>query len=237
MAKTTSEQVARTALVTGGNRGIGLEVCSQLARRGMAVLLGARDLTLGKEAANELAREGLDVRIVQIDVADPRSIDRCLDRFEKNGTAVDILINNAGIYPQGNVLTAQDDDFRETMEAHYFGPVRLCRRLVPLMQKRKYGRIVNVSSGSGSFGEGLEGPAAYCISKAAMNAFTVKLAEAAGSYVKVNTLCPGWVRTRMGGMNASRGVAKGAETIVWLAMLNDDGPTGKNFRDKKEIPW
>jgi NAD(P)-dependent dehydrogenase (short-subunit alcohol dehydrogenase family) len=227
----------RTALVTGGNRGIGLEVCAQLAEQGLNVLLGARDPDLGKRAVTDLLERGVQAKLAVVDVADPESIDRCLAKLAKDGTSVDVLVNNAGVYPPGTVLTTSEEAFRETMEAHYFGPVRLCRALVPQMQKRKYGRIVNVSSGSGSFGEGLEGPAAYCVSKAAMNAFTVKLAQVAGSYIKVNTLCPGWVRTRMGGKNASRGVEKGAETIVWLAMLPANGPTGKYFRDMKEIPW
>ncbi len=227
----------RTALVTGGNRGIGVEVCAQLGKRGLDVLLGARDATLGEKAAADLARRGVDVRAVLIDVANFKSIDRCLARLEKQGIAIDVLINNAGTYPPGNILTSDESAFRETMNVHYFGPVHLCRALVPQMQKRRYGRIVNVSSGSGSFGEGLEGPAAYCISKVALNALTVKLAQVAGPHIKVNTLCPGWVRTRMGGWNASRGVVKGAETIVWLATLDNDGPTGKYFRDKKEIPW
>lgn len=227
----------RTALVTGGNRGIGLEVCAQLARRGLRVFLGTRDAELGNKAAEELARRDHLVEVVVLDVTDPRSIDRCLARLERHGIAVDVLVNNAGVYPQGTVLTSTEDHFRETMEVHYFGPLRLCRMLVPGMQKRKYGRIVNVSSGSGSFGEGLEGPAAYCISKAAMNAFTVKLAQVAGKYIKVNTLCPGWVRTRMGGRLASRGVVKASETIVWLATLPNDGPTGGYFRDKKPITW
>lgn len=227
----------RTALVTGGNRGIGLEVCRQLAKRGLSVLLGARDAKLGTEAAASLADDRLDVKVVVIDVADPKSIDRRLGKLEQDGVTVDVLVNNAGVYPPGNVLASSEDVFRETMEVHYFGVVRLCRALVPQMQKRKYGRIVNVSSGSGSFGEGLEGPAAYCISKAAMNAFTVKLAEVAGPNIRVNTLCPGWVRTRMGGANATRDVEKAAETIVWLATVPADGPTGKYFRDKREIPW
>lgn len=228
---------SRVALVTGGNRGIGLEVCAQLAKRGVKVLLGSRDLKLGKQAAQELSGRGLEVEVITLDVADPKSIDKCLVKLEKDRMPVDVLINNAGVYPPGTVLSSKQEDFRETMEVHYFGPLRLCRALIPQMQKRKYGRIVNVSSGSGSFGEGLEGPAAYCISKATLNAFTFKLAEVAGPHIKVNTLCPGWVRTRMGGWNASRGVSKGAETIVWLATLDDDGPTGKYFRDKKQIPW
>jgi NAD(P)-dependent dehydrogenase (short-subunit alcohol dehydrogenase family) len=227
----------RTALVTGGNRGIGLEVCAQLARKGLDVILAARNPTLGEKAMDQLERRGLPVALITLDVTDPRSIDRALARLERQGIAIDVLVNNAGVYPQGSALSSPEAHFRETMEAHFFGPLRLSRALIPGMQKRKFGRIVNVSSGSGSFGEGLEGPAAYCISKAAMNAFTFKLAEAAGRYIKVNTLCPGWVRTRMGGPRATRGVVKGAETIIWLATLPEDGPSGKFWRDKKEIPW
>jgi NAD(P)-dependent dehydrogenase (short-subunit alcohol dehydrogenase family) len=228
---------SRTALVTGGNRGIGLEVCAQLARRGLNVLLGSRDIKKGEQAARSLAKQKLIVYPITLDVIDPKSIDRCLAFLSRERVAIDVLINNAGVYPPGTVLKSAEDAFRETMEAHYHGPLRLCRALVPGMQKRKYGRIVNVSSGSGSFGEGLEGPAAYCISKAAMNAFTFKLAECTGRHVKVNTLCPGWVRTRMGGPTATRGVKKAAATIIWLATLPDDGPTGGYFRDKKPIPW
>lgn len=227
----------RTALVTGGNRGIGLEVCAQLARRGLIVLLGSRDVNKGEQAARSLAKQKLIVYPITLDVADPRSIDRCLAFLSRESVAIDVLINNAGAYPPGNVLKSAEAAFRVTMEVHYYGPLRLCRALVPGMQKRKYGRIVNVSSGSGSFGEGLEGPAAYCISKAAMNAFTFKLAECVGRHVKVNTLCPGWVRTRMGGPTATRGVRKAAETIIWLARLPENGPTGGYFRDKKPIPW
>lgn len=236
MKRLANEQT-RTALVTGANRGIGLEVCAQLGKQGLNVLLGARDPVLGKQAVDELSERGVAATLAVVDVADPKSIDRCLAKLEKSGIPVDVLVNNAGVYPSGTVLTSSEEAFRETMETHYFGPVRLCRALVPQMQKRKYGRIVNVSSGSGSFGEGLEGPAAYCVSKAAMNAFTVKLAQVAGPDIKVNTLCPGWVRTRMGGANATRGVVKAAQTIVWLAMLPANGPTGKYFRDMMEIPW
>jgi NAD(P)-dependent dehydrogenase (short-subunit alcohol dehydrogenase family) len=228
---------SRTALVTGGNRGIGLEVCAQLAQRGLTVLLGSRDPKNGERAARELKKEKLIVYPITLDVADPVSIDRALAFLSRERVEIDVLVNNAGVYPPGNVLKSTEDAFRETMEVHYYGPLRLCRALVPGMQKRGYGRIVNVSSGSGSFGEGLEGPAAYCSSKAAMNAFTVKLAQCAGRHIKVNTLCPGWVRTRMGGPTATRGVKKAAETIVWLATLPDDGPTGGYFRDKKTIPW
>lgn len=232
-----SNEITRLTLVTGGNRGIGYAVCEQLAKCGLRVLLGARDPRLGKLAAHKLTQQGLDVTSVALDVSNARSIDQCLARLEKAGVHIDVLVNNAGVYPAGTVLSSAGSAFRETMEVHYFGPLRLCRALIPQMRKRKYGRIVNVSSGSGSFGEGLEGPAAYCISKATMNALTLKLAEAAGPYVKVNTLCPGWVRTRMGGSGADRSVKKGAETIVWLATLPEDGPTGQYFRDKKVIPW
>jgi NAD(P)-dependent dehydrogenase (short-subunit alcohol dehydrogenase family) len=195
MAKT----MTRTALVTGGNRGIGLEVCRQLAKEGMTVILGSRDA--------------------------------------KAGVSVDVLVNNAGVYPGTSILESKDEDFHDAFEANFFGALRTCRAFVPGMIARKWGRVVNVTSGYGLFSEGLNGPAPYSLSKAALDALTFKLAGEAGARVKVNAVCPGWVRTRMGGSGATRPVEKGAETIVWLAGLPDDGPTGGVFRDKKPLAW
>lgn len=222
-------------LITGGNRGIGLETARVLAGQGHEILLGSRDRGRGEEAAAELADAGGDVRVIQVDVADAESIDRCIAEVADPG--VDVLINNAGIYPSGSVLDGDPEDYRRCMDVHLHGPLRLIQGLVPGMVDRGGGRVVNVSSGSGSFGEGLEGPAPYCISKAALNALTVKLAEELPDTVKVNTLCPGWVRTRMGGSNANRSVEEGARGVVWAATLPDDGPTGGFFRDGEPIPW
>ncbi|GAO04361.1 SDR family NAD(P)-dependent oxidoreductase [Anaeromyxobacter sp. PSR-1] len=227
----------RTALVTGANRGIGLAVAEALAARGMAVLLGARDAAAGAQAAAALAARGHAARALALDLSRPGSVDAAVAQLAADGVHVDVLVNNAGVYPQGGVLSAPEEAFREAMEVHLFGPLRLCRALVPAMQRAGWGRVVNVSSGSGSFGEGLEGPAPYCISKAALDALTLKLSGVAGPTVKVNAACPGWVRTRMGGEEAPRSVERGAEGIVWLATLPDDGPSGGFFRDGRLIPW
>ena len=225
------------ALVTGGNRGLGLEVCRQLARKGLPVVLTARDRRSGERAVARLVAERLDVRFEVLDVANPRSIDRCLDRLDSADAHIGVLVNNAGVYPRGRVLTAPDAAFRDTLETHLFGPLRLCRRLVPAMVHARRGRVVNVSSGYGSFAEGLEGHAAYSVSKAALNALTMKLASEVRGDIKVNAACPGWVRTRMGGLSAELSVEEGADTIVWLATLSKSGPTGGLFRERRKIAW
>ena len=222
-------------LITGANRGIGLETARLLAEGGHDVLLGSRDRGRGEEVAAELAPVAGSVRVVEIDVAASASIDRCIAAIGDDG--VDVLVNNAGIYPSGGVQDGDPSDYEECMAVHVHGPLRLVQGLVPGMVDRDYGRVVNVSSGSGSFGEGLSGPAPYCVSKAALNALTVKLAAELPETVKVNSVCPGWVRTRMGGPNASRSVEEGAEGVVWAATLPDDGPTGGFFRDGEPIPW
>jgi NAD(P)-dependent dehydrogenase (short-subunit alcohol dehydrogenase family) len=229
--------MGRTALVTGANRGIGLEVCRQLARAGLEVLLGARDPAAGTDAAASLASQGLRVRPEVLDVASDASVASCAERLRADGTAVDVLVNNAGVYPEGTVLSAGWEDFRIALEVNFLGALRTCRAFVPAMVRAGHGRVVNVSSGYGSFEEGLEGPAAYALSKAALNALTSKLASEVSGDVKVNAACPGWVRTRMGGAGATRSGEKGAETIVWLATLPAGGPNGGFFRDRRRIAW
>jgi NAD(P)-dependent dehydrogenase (short-subunit alcohol dehydrogenase family) len=225
------------ALVTGANRGLGFEVCRQLATRGLQVLLTARDRARGERAVARLAAVAIDVRFAVLDVADVRSIDRCVDGLEAAGHSVRVLVNNAGIYPPGRLLTAPTAAFRTAFETHFFGPLHLCRRLVPSMVRRGYGRVVNVSSGYGSFAEGLGGHAAYSLSKAALNALTKKLAAEVRGDVKVNAVCPGWVRTRMGGPSADLSVEDGADTIVWLATLPKSGPSGGFFRERRRVAW
>jgi len=227
----------RVALVTGGNRGIGLAVVHGLAENGVKVLLGSRDHRQGETAARRLLGKKLLVEPVALNVAHRESIDRLCNDLALRKVVVDVLVNNAGVYPQGGTLDTDEAAFREAMEVHFFGPLRLCQRLVPSMRKRKYGRVVNVSSGYGAFSDGLEGPAAYSLSKAALNALTLKLSSEVGPHIKVNAACPGWVRTRMGGSQAPRSPEKGADTIVWLATLGEDGPNGGFFRDRKAIAW
>jgi len=227
----------RTALVTGANRGIGREVCRELGAAGLRVVVTARDRSAGEKAAAELRSGGHDVLFEEMDVASDRSVSACGARLAKLGIDVDVLVNNAAIYPPERLLDPAGDVLREVMEINFFGAARTCRAFVPAMIRRGYGRIVNVSSGSGSFADGLPGPPAYSVSKAALNAFTVKLAGELTGDVKVNSVCPGWVRTRMGGRGASRSVEEGADTIVWLATLPARGPSGGFFRDRKRIPW
>jgi NAD(P)-dependent dehydrogenase (short-subunit alcohol dehydrogenase family) len=228
--------VTRTALITGGNRGIGLEACRQLARAGMNVVLAARDPQRGEEAAQELRGEGLDVMVERLDVADSQSVKDCARRLAEAGTEVNVLVNNAGVYPTEGVLSVSEETFEMALEVNTLGPFRTCQAFVPTMVQRGYGRVVNVSSGGGSFGEGL-GPAAYAVSKAALNALTVKVAQAVRGNVKMNAMCPGWVRTEMGGSGAPRSPEEAVDTLLWLASLVEDGPNGGFFRDRKPSPW
>ena len=236
-SKTAPRTAPRTALVTGGNRGIGFEVCRQLAEGGHRVLLAGRDGELAREAAGRLACETMDVSPVTLDVADAASIDGCAADLAAGGIAVDILVNNAGIYPSGDLMAVEPAVLLDGLTTNALGPLALIRAFAPGMGQRKWGRIVNVSSGYGSLSEGLRGPAAYALSKALLNAITLRAASELPASVKVNAMCPGWVRTRMGGPGATRSVAKGADTVVWLATLPDDGPTGGYFRDRKAIAW
>ena len=224
----TKKSPARVALVTGGNRGIGFEVCKALAAKGLKVLLGARDREPGDAAAKTLG-----ARALWLDVTNRGSIDAAA----KEIGPVDVLVNNAGVYPPGTVLDAKAEAWRGAFETNFFGALSLCRAFVPAMIDRGYGRVVNVSSGYGSFAEGLEGPAPYSLSKALLNALTFKLASEVRGDVKVNAACPGWVRTRMGGPGADVSPEEGADTIVWLATLPARGPNGGFFRRRRAIAW
>src|SRR6185369_8514723 len=227
----------RTALVTGANRGIGLEVCRQLARQGLRVISTGRSEASVAEAVEELRRAGGDAHGEVLDVASEESVTACAARLAARADRVDVLVNNAGVYPEGDLLAASSGAVREAMATNFFGALWTARAWMPGMLERGHGRIVNVTSGYGSFSEGLEGPAAYAISKAALNALTVRLAKESRGDVKVNAACPGWVRTRMGGSGAPRSVEEGADTIVWLATLPPDGPSGAVFRSRQQIAW
>jgi NAD(P)-dependent dehydrogenase (short-subunit alcohol dehydrogenase family) len=227
----------RTALVTGANRGIGLAVARRLAELGHSVLLGSRDPSAGEAAAEPVRRLGLDVVPVHVDLTVPATIDAAIDGIHKSGRTVDALINNAGVLHEEPLLELTDAQIAESIAVHLTSPWRLVRLLAPGMVARGYGRIVNVSSGWGSFAEGMDGPGDYGITKAALNALTVRLAKELPASVKVNAMCPGWVRTRMGGASATRSPEEGADTAVWLATLPDDGSTGGFFRDRSPIDW
>ncbi len=227
----------RVALVTGGNRGIGLAACRGLASAGLDVVLASREAAAGEEAARSLRGTGVHVRVVALDVSKPAAIASTLHFLKAEQIHIDVLVNNAGVYSQEPALGDSDAPFREAWEVNVMGPLTLCRALIPAMKKAKYGRVVNVSSGYGAFAEAMQGPPAYAVTKAALNALTVKVAAEAGPHVKVNSMCPGWVQTRMGGSGAPLTPEQGADTIVWLATLPDDGPTGGFYRERQVTAW
>jgi len=229
----------KTALITGANKGIGYEVARQLAAKGFHVFVGARNAKAGRKATEEIAKICGKGTFLEIDVADKDSVTTAAREFSNIEDRLDVLVNNAGIIADGDnaILEISDDLFRKTLETNTLGALRVTRAFVPLLRKSKSPRVINVSSGGGQLTGGADGWApAYCISKTALNGVTVQLAAALPKFA-VNSVCPGWVRTEMGGKNASRSVEEGADTIVWLASEAPQDLTGKFLRDRKEIPW
>jgi NAD(P)-dependent dehydrogenase (short-subunit alcohol dehydrogenase family) len=226
--------MTRTALVTGGNRGIGLEVCAELARRGWKVLLGARDADAGHRAAGDLATAGLEVEPVRLDVADAGQVEGLAGHLSR----IDALVNNAAIYPGGHAIEVDLDVAEQAWQTNALGAWRLCIAVIPGMRERRWGRIVNVSSQGGSLATMGAEHAAYRVSKAALNAITRTLAaDLRGTGVLVNSVCPGWVRSDMGGPSAPRSIEQGAASVTWGVTIPDDGPTGGFFRDGEPLPW
>jgi NAD(P)-dependent dehydrogenase (short-subunit alcohol dehydrogenase family) len=225
----------KVALVTGGNRGIGFEVCRQLANAGFIVLLTARDVRKAKAAADALRSAGR-VEPLVMDVDDANSIASAAAEVAR----LDVLINNAGInYDTWETVENADisGTVMETITTNLLGPWRVCQAFLPLLRKSRAGRIVNVSSESGSLAHMGAGPPAYQVTKAALNALTRTLAgELRGTRILVNSVCPGWVATDMGGAGGAP-VKDGAPGIVWAATLPNGGPTGGFFRDGKPLPW
>ena len=229
----------QTALITGANKGIGHEVARQLAAKGFHVFVGARNAKAGRKAAEEIAKKCGKARFLEMDVADNDSVTTATREFSKIEDHLDVLVNNAGIIVDGDdaILEISDDLFRKTLETNTLGALRVTRAFVPLLRKSEAPRVINVSSGGGQLTGGADGWApGYCISKTALNGVTSQLATALPKFA-VNSVCPGWVRTEMGGANASRSVEEGAATIVWLASEAPHKLTGKFLRDRKEIPW
>jgi NAD(P)-dependent dehydrogenase (short-subunit alcohol dehydrogenase family) len=228
-----------TVLVTGANKGIGYEVARQLAEKGFQVFIGARNRDAGRKAADGIATKVGKAIFLEIDVADNASVISAAREFAKVADHLDVLVNNAGIIVDGDnaILEISDELLRKTLETNTLGPLRLTRAFVPLLRKSKAPRVINVSSGGGQLTGGADGwSPAYCISKTALNGVTAQLASALPKFA-VNSVCPGWVRTDMGGQGASRSVKEGANTIVWLAADAPQKLTGKFLRDRKEIPW
>jgi NAD(P)-dependent dehydrogenase (short-subunit alcohol dehydrogenase family) len=230
----------RVALVTGAYRGIGLEVSRQLARRGFAVVLTARDARKGEDAAAALKGQGLGVVPFALDVTDRQSVEAARLFVEERFGRLDVLVNNAAILYDSwqRAVTADLETVREAFETNTLGAWRTAQAFIPLLRAGGHGRIVNVSSESGSLDRMGGGTPAYSVSKAALNALTRMLAdELRHSRVLVNSVCPGWVATEMGGPDAPRTVEEGASGVVWAATLPDDGPTGGFFRDGQPLAW
>ena len=222
----------RVALVSGANRGIGAEIARQLADyHGFLVLAGSRDPARIDETDS--------IRAVELDVSSDASVEAARNRIESDPGRLDVLVNNAGIGGSYDGVAEYDLDLaHEVLETNLFGAWRLTQAFLPLLRRGGHGRIVNVSSGSGQLSDMNGGTAAYRVSKSGINALTRILSnDEAGHGILANSLCPGWVRTDMGGRGAPRSVAEGADTAVWLATLGDDGPNGGFFRDRKPIPW
>jgi len=234
----------RIALVTGANKGIGFEVARDLARKGFHVFLGARDTEAGEAAAEKLRKEGEkedygEITFLKIDVSKSDSIRNAAEEFSRKSDRLDTLVNNAGILldDDKDVLTATPEMFETTLRTNTLGALLVAQAFVLFLKKSGAPRIVNVSSGGGQLADGADGWApAYCISKTALNGVTAQLAAALPKFA-VNSVCPGWVRTDMGGPNATRSVGEGATGIVWLAVDAPQNETGKFWRDRKVIPW
>jgi NAD(P)-dependent dehydrogenase (short-subunit alcohol dehydrogenase family) len=228
------------ALVTGANRGIGLEVARQLAARGFAVWLAARSREAGLRAAAGLRKAGAEVSVLELDVADPASVSNAAEAFGRAADHLDVLVNNAAICEDGqaSVLAVDPARVQSAVAVNTLGPLRVAQAFWPFLVRAGSGRIINVSSGLGALGDMGDTAPAYSISKAALNAVTRQLAAAlAGRGIAVNAVCPGWVRTEMGGPNAPRSVEEGADGIVWLATQAPQTLTGRFLRDRRVIPW
>lgn len=229
----------KIALVTGANRGIGFAIAKTLIQKDYIVILTARNEASGQEAIHNLGNPD-GIYFHPLDVSDQASVDQVKTYIEQTFGRLDVLINNAGInYDTWQKATNADlSNVQETLDTNLLGPWRMANAFIPLMKKQGYGRIVNVSSGAGALPGMAGGTPAYSVSKAALNVLTIKLAaELPIDDILVNAVCPGWVRTDMGGSGASRSPEKGAETIVWAAELPTGGPSGKFFRDRKEISF
>jgi NAD(P)-dependent dehydrogenase (short-subunit alcohol dehydrogenase family) len=239
------ENPSRVVLVTGGNRGLGFEISRQFCRAGFTVILTSRDIASGKLAKDRLNSK--NVHLFQLDITSEESIYGLFDIINKKFNRIDILINNAGVlldprsYGKGENGTIFDIDIRilkSSIETNSIGPFIMCQTFIPLMIQNNYGRVVNVSSQSSQLSRESYGVPCYRFSKTALNGVTRVFAdETKSNNILVNSVCPVWVKTDMGGPNATLEPEDAVETIMWAATLPDEGPSGKFFQEKMEIAW
>ncbi|MBY5992670.1 SDR family NAD(P)-dependent oxidoreductase [Ferrimonas balearica] len=229
-----------TAVVTGANRGLGWHTAQQLGQLGYTVVCTTRRLKEAEQTAEALVAQGLDAVPYVLDVRLARDAEGLARELKARWGGVDVLVNNAGVFLDDGVRLFELDDetLETTLQTNLLGPLYLCRALIPMMMARGYGRVVNLSSGYGALSQMGPRITAYRVSKAGLNALTaVMAAEVAGMNIKVNAVCPGWVRTDMGGPQAHRDPAEAASDVVWAATLEEDGPSGAFLRYRQPIPW
>lgn len=229
----------KTVLVTGANRGIGFEVARQLAKRGWRVFAGIRNHARAEAALTKWRAEGLAVEVIELDVSDRRNIEAAAQTLAAETGALDVLVNNAGVYLDQNTrgIDADPEVVIQTLQINTLGPLLLTRALLPLLEKSGAAQVINLSSGMGQLTDMNGWAAGYRISKVSLNAVTRMLAEELKEqHISVNSVCPGWVKTGMGGASAPRSAEQGADTVVWLAS-GEVSASGGFFRDRKSIPW
>lgn len=242
-----NKSINRVALVTGGNRGLGLELCRQLSRIGFIVLLTSRDVQKGMRTAKTLREEGANIFFHQLDVTSLKSINKLKKFILKKFKRLDVLINNAGIMldhrshnnsKKLSIYEIKINSLISTMQTNVFGPFMMCQSFIPIMKKNNYGRVVNVSSKAGQLSQVSIGVPIYRLSKVSLNGVTrIFSDETSNKNILINSVCPGWVKTSMGGPNALLEPNKAIKTIIWLATLANNGPTGCFFSEKKKIKW